>query len=257
MSLFQIKICLCLLTVTLFLCLIGEKIAASETINYLNLRKTPELPSTPFSPSNARTQDGNLIPSEHFFSAQRCVVCHQETHAQWSESLHRNASRDPFYQESVKILEKQRGIEFTRHCDSCHAPVALFSGALTTGSRESRAMDDEGVTCTVCHSITEARLDGTGSYTIRRPALLVNADGTADFRDVADQEILENVPDHKRAMMRDILKKPEFCATCHKAAAPASLNNYKFMRGFNAYDEWQMSGASTSPRRSAAITPPM
>jgi len=27
-------------------------------------------------------------------------------------------------------------------------------------------MDDEGVSCTVCHSITEAGLNGTGSYTV-------------------------------------------------------------------------------------------
>jgi Flp pilus assembly protein TadD len=106
-------------------------------------------------------------------------------------------------------------------------------------------MDDEGVTCTVCHSITEARLDGTGSYTIRRPALLVKSDGVPVYGDVSDKEIQANVADHKRAMMRDLLKKPEFCATCHKAAAPPALNNYKFMRGFNVYDEWQMSGAST------------
>src|SRR5262249_24278596 len=37
---------------------------------------------------------------------------------------------------------------------------------------------------------------------------------------------------------------PEFCATCHKVDAPPSLNNYKHMRGFSAYDEWQQSGAS-------------
>ena len=54
----------------------------------------------------------------------------------------------------------------TQHCESCHAPVSVFSGALKKGSKESRAMDDEGVTCSVCHSITEVRLDGTGSYTI-------------------------------------------------------------------------------------------
>jgi tetratricopeptide (TPR) repeat protein len=245
MTLLRVKLLLLLLTLGLFLCFIGNKITASETINYLNLRKTPELPLNHFSPSNAQTEDGNLIPSEQFFTAKRCVSCHQETHAQWSESLHRNAARAPFYLESVKILERQRGIEFTRHCESCHAPVALLSGALTTGSRESRTMDDEGVTCTVCHSITEAKLDGTGSYTIRRPALLVNPNSEPIFGDVSDQEIMDNVPDHKRAMMRDLLKKPEFCATCHKASAPRSLNNYKFTRGFNTFDEWQMSGAST------------
>lgn len=209
------------------------------------LKTPPQLPSTHFSPSNAKTADGNLIPSSQFYSAARCVSCHKETHEDWSESLHRNSVRAPFYKESVDILERQRGIEFTRHCESCHAPVSLVSGALTTGSNESRKMDDEGITCTVCHSITEARLDGTGSYTIGRPSLIVKADGTPVYGDVSDDEILNDVSGHKRAMMRPLLKQPEFCATCHKSSVPPSLNNYKFLKGFSAYDEWQMSGAST------------
>ena len=146
----------------------------------------PPLPAGLFSPSNARTEDGRTIPAAQFFPAERCAKCHQDSHAQWAESLHRNAGREPFYKESVDILQKQRGVEFTRHCESCHAPVALLSGALTTGSRESRAMDEEGVTCTVCHSITQVRLDGTGSYTIRRPALLEGEDGSPVFGDVPD-----------------------------------------------------------------------
>ncbi|MGH9843645.1 MAG: tetratricopeptide repeat protein [Blastocatellia bacterium] len=44
--------------------------------------------------------------------------------------------------------------------------------------------------------------------------------------------------------MRPLLKSPEFCATCHKVDAPPSLNKYKHIRGFSAYDEWQQSGAS-------------
>lgn len=44
--------------------------------------------------------------------------------------------------------------------------------------------------------------------------------------------------------MRPLLRSPEFCATCHKVDAPPSLNNYKHIRGFSAYDEWRQSGAS-------------
>jgi uncharacterized caspase-like protein len=131
------------------------------------------------------TPDGKLIPAEHFFPAARCASCHADTHAAWSESLHRNAAREPFYRESADILLRTRGIEFTRHCESCHTPVALLSGVLTKASGKSQApftpRDDEGVTCTVCHSIKEARLDGTGSYTIRRPALLAHEDGTPNL----------------------------------------------------------------------------
>jgi Flp pilus assembly protein TadD len=158
--------------------------------------------------------------------------------------LHRNSGREPFYKESVDILERTRGSELTQHCESCHAPVSVFSGALQKGSKESRAMDDEGVTCSVCHSITEARLDGTGSYTIRRPALLAREDGTPVYGNVSDAAIMADIPGHRRAVMRPLLKTPEFCGTCHKSAVTPPLNNYKFLRGFSAYDEWQQSAAS-------------
>ena len=205
----------------------------------------PSNPSpTTFSPSNARTEDGNLIPSDYFFSAKRCSRCHQDIHEGWSESLHRNSGREPFYKDSVDILERTSGSEPLQHCESCHAPVSVFSGALQKGSKESRAMDDEGVTCSVCHSITEARLDGTGSYTIRRPALLARADGTPIYGDVSDAAIMADIPGHRRAVMRPLLKTPEFCGTCHKSVVTTALNNYKFLRGFSAYDEWQQSAAS-------------
>ncbi len=104
-----------------------------------------------FAPSNARTADGKLIPVEQFFPAARCAACHQDTHSSWSNSLHRNAAREPFYRESADILLKTRGIELTRHCESCHTPVALFSGALTkTAPKVNRPLtplDDEGISC--------------------------------------------------------------------------------------------------------------
>ena len=109
-------------------------------------------------------------------------------------------------------------------------------------------MDNEGVTCSVCHSVTDVSLNGTGSYTIRRPALLAQVDGTPIYalegNPITNDQILADIPGHKRAVMRPVLKSAEFCATCHKVDAPPSLNGYKHIRGFSAYDEWQQSGAS-------------
>jgi tetratricopeptide (TPR) repeat protein len=210
--------------------------------------RIPRIPTEAFSPSNTKTVDGKLIGVEKFFSAQRCAYCHQDVYNAWSESLHRNAAREPFYRESADILLKTRGIEFTRHCESCHTPIALLSGALTkgvgSGNAPFTALDHEGVTCTVCHSITQISLEGTGSYTIRPPALLVKEDGTPIVGDMPDSQIMANIPDHKRAMMRPLLSQPELCASCHKVSATPGLNGYKQVLGFSAYDEWQQSGAS-------------
>src|SRR5581483_7509395 len=69
-------------------------------------------------------------------------------------------------------------------------------------------------------------------------------DGTPVYGDFTDEQILADVPGHKRAVMRPLLRQPEFCATCHKVDAPPALNGYKHIKGFSAYDEWQQSGAS-------------
>ncbi len=212
------------------------------------------LPADPFRPSSARTVDGAPIPSAAFIPAARCAGCHAEAYAEWSQSLHRNAGREPFYKDSVDLLTGSRPIEFSRHCESCHLPVALLSGALKTGSREPRPLDDEGVTCSVCHSIVDARLDGTGSYTVAAPALLVDARGRAR-RDASDAEILADLPAHRRAVMRPLLKSPELCATCHKSSVPTDLSGWEFaQRGFDVYDEWQQSARSNEAIATAAPT---
>src|ERR1700694_3213494 len=198
----------------------------------------------PFSPGNATTTTGTFIPGEMFVLAKRCGACHTDAHAQWRQSAHGNAFREPFYQKNVKDLQSQKGIEFTRHCESCHNPAALFSGALTKNSHVKRPFDDDGVSCIASHSIQSANGRGIGGYVMGEPALLVKEDGTRMLANVSDQQILDDIPSHRRAMMRPLLKTPEFCGACHKSQVPRELNDYKFLRAFMVADELQQSSFS-------------
>ncbi len=200
--------------------------------------------ANPFSPSNATTTTGTFIPGEMFVASKRCGTCHTDAHAQWRQSAHGNAFREPFYQKNVKDLQTQKGIEFTRHCESCHNPAALFSGALTKNSHVKRPFDDDGVSCIACHSIQSATSRGIGGYVMGEPALLVKEDGTRLLAGVTDQQILDDIPSHRRAMMRPLLKQPEFCGACHKSQVPRELNDYKFLRAFMVADELQQSSFS-------------
>lgn len=198
----------------------------------------------PFSPSNATTEDGKFINGGDFISSARCAKCHTDSHPQWRESAHANSFREPFYQKNVNDLIQQRNIAFTRHCESCHNPAALFSGALTDKPQfKDRPFDDEGVSCIACHSIESVNGKGVGGYVMGRPAMLEKADGTK-ILEASDQQILDNVGDHRRAMMRDLLKSPEFCGACHKSQVPQELNDYKFLRAFAVADELQQSSFS-------------
>src|SRR5713226_321567 len=157
--------------------------------------------ANPFAPGNATTSTGAFIPGEMFVNSKRCGTCHTDSHAQWQQSAHRNSFLEPFYQKNVKDLQSQRGIEFTRHCEACHNPAALFSGALTKNSKVRRPFDDEGVSCISCHSIESVNGRGVGGYVMNEPALLVKEDGARLLEGVSDQQILDDIPSHRRAMM--------------------------------------------------------
>ena len=202
----------------------------------------------PFLPSNAQTDNGEFIDPKSFPTAQYCGHCHQESHKQWRESAHSNSNRVPYYLRNVGLLNTEKGIEFSRHCEGCHDPIALVAGALTDGAPKKRPYDQDGVTCSVCHAIQKVDTRGTGSYTMGVPAVLVDAAGAPITRPVTDAEILTHLDRHSAAVMRPFYKTSEFCASCHKAALPHTLNDYKWQRAMSPYDEWQNSSfAKQSP----------
>ena len=73
-------------------------------------------------PGNAAVEGNTFIQPGAFPEAEYCGHCHEEAYAQWRQALHSNSFRTPFYRTSVNILVRTKGIEFSRHCDSCHNP---------------------------------------------------------------------------------------------------------------------------------------
>lgn len=202
----------------------------------------------PFLPSNIQTEHGSFIDAKDFPSAQYCGHCHQAIHAQWRQSAHSNAERAPWYLRNVNLLNAEKGVEFSRHCEGCHDPIAVVAGAITPGAPEKRPYDEDGVSCSVCHSIQKVDTRGTGSFTLGPPAVLVDAGGEPMRGAVSDAAILAHLDRHRKAVMKDFYRSSEFCAACHKAALPKSLNDYKWLRAISLYDEWQDSGfAKESP----------
>ncbi len=198
----------------------------------------------PFLPSNATTDTGQFIDSKTFLTAKYCGHCHQEAYAEWRQTAHANSFRAPWYIKNTNMLRDAKGIEFTRHCEGCHNPIALTSGALTKGSPIDRHFDQDGVTCSVCHSIQKVDTRGTGSYVIAQSTALLDADGKPIYGEVPDKEILAHLDRHVKAVMKDFYHTSEFCSACHKAALPRMLNDYKWQRAIFLYDEWQQASFS-------------
>ena len=193
-------------------------------------------------PGNAAAEGGGFLEPSAFPSAEYCGHCHQEAYRQWRQALHSNSFRTPFYRNSVNILLRTKGVEFARHCDSCHNPIAVLGGAMTPHSIVDRSFDSDGLTCTTCHSIQSVQSKlGNGGFVMGVPAVLVDEQGNRIPGMVPDSEILAHLDRHSKAVMQDFYHTPEFCAACHKANLPPALNDYKWIRAFTAYDEWQNS----------------
>jgi hypothetical protein len=59
-----------------------------------------------------------------------------------------------------------------------------------------------------------------------------------------------NPQPHRQTFLKPFLRDPEFCSACHKVHLDVPVNNYRWFRGFNDYDNWQASGVSGQGARS-------
>ena len=122
----------------------------------------------PYTPGNIQVQGEGFIQPGAFPNADYCGTCHQEAYSQWRQALHSNAFRTPFYRTSVNILirDKTRGIAFARHCDSCHNPIGVLSGALTEDSKIDRArFDSDGLAAArIAHHFVDLVVTRPGAF---------------------------------------------------------------------------------------------
>ena len=66
-----------------------------------------------------------------------------------------------------------------------------------------------------------------------------------------------NPEPHRRVFLKPFMREqvPEFCSGCHKVHLDVPVNNYRWVRGFNEYDNWQGSGVSGKGARSFYYPP--
>lgn len=84
-------------------------------------------------------------------SAQVCGECHADIHAFWLNSRHAAAAAGDAF---LAALENA-GDETMRMCLGCHAPASRVTGSLDP----SHPLNREGVSCDICHSLVDTRLD--------------------------------------------------------------------------------------------------
>ncbi len=219
-----------------------------------------------FEPSLARTATGNFIPAEAMMNDDYCLKCHADIHKDWQDSVHHFSSfnNEP-YLASVSStremsLERDGTVQASRWCAGCHDPVPFFSGAFDDPEFDmlQHATAKAGITCTVCHAITNVNsVRGNADYTIEEPLHYPFATSENAALQWINNQLVKAKPSfHKKTFLKPFHKTAEFCSTCHKVHLPKALNGYKeFLRGQNHYDPYLFSGVSGHGARSFYYPP--
>lgn len=213
-------------------------------------------PRSPFWPSSANTNVNGLIPSNFFMDSKLCGECHKDIYEQWNSSMHHFASfNNQWYRKSIEHMQDISGTQGSKWCAGCHDHAVFFNGRFERPIKEQVDTPEAqtGLGCVSCHSIVHVNGSmGNGGFTIEYPKLHDLASSRDPIIRRLDRFFTEVAPEtHRRTFMKPFMKdNAEFCSACHKVHLDVPVNNYRWLRGFNDYDNWQASGVSGQGARS-------
>jgi tetratricopeptide (TPR) repeat protein len=216
-----------------------------------------------FFPSSAQTTDGKLIPAKYFMESQACERCHKDIYEQWSSSAHHFSSfNNQWYRKSIEYMQDVVGPRPSKWCGGCHDPSVLYSGLMDRPIKQivHSPEANAGLGCLMCHSIVKVKSTmGQADFVLEYPKLHeLAASKNPVMRWLHDYAIYLNPEPHRRAFFKPFMhnqQSAEFCSSCHKVHLDIPVNHYRWIRGFNDYDNWQASGISGLGARSFYYPP--
>ena len=219
-------------------------------------------PRGTFFPSSAQVYGGQKIPSKFFMESDSCKRCHQDIYNQWFSSAHHFSSfNNQWYRKSVEYMQDTIGTRPSKWCGGCHDPAVLYAGKMDRPIKEFVHAPEAqaGLGCMMCHSIAKVKSTmGQGDFYLEYPKLHeLAASQNPVVRTLHDFLVKLNPEPHRRVFLKPFMRNQtsEFCASCHKVHLDVPVNHYRWIRGFNEYDNWQASGASGQGARSFYYPP--
>jgi hypothetical protein len=179
---------------------------------------------SPFYPSRAST-NGEKITTDLFDQPEVCGGCHTQIFKQWNGSMHSKAWKDPIYRAALNNASKNTQGQVDKLCMGCHTPIGTLSGNASPSGKGMSEVADKGVSCEVCHNISDTKGIGNGAY-ILTPKLYGVPLKFGPFKD-------SKSPYHDTAYSA-LHTKSEFCGQCHNVTHP--FNQTPIER---TYDEWK------------------
>jgi hypothetical protein len=207
-------------------------------------------------------------PKVQFQTSDRCVACHNgmttttgedySIGVDWSTSMMANASRDPYWQASLRretLEHSEAAASIENECSSCHMPIPQYltkqKGQLNSvftrlplnpGDKES----SDGVTCSICHQITPQNLGNAASFNGNFIVDGPSPDGAhpeyGPFEITAGmQHVMRTSTGGYQPQQGDQIRAAELCASCHTLTTQARGANGAVIGSLpeqRPYQEW-------------------
>jgi hypothetical protein len=234
---------------------------------------TPPLPGARTVPAPA-----NPHPESLFTPSENCVACHNvlttpsgedvSIGATWRSTMMANSARDPYWQAGVRretMDHPMQADEIQAECAACHMPmlqkVSKAAGRKTDvfaqlpinkrDNSELHKLAADGVSCTVCHQISNEGLGTRDNFNANFTLRPTPADGNrvifGPFQiDAGRKTIMRSVTGFQQ-MQATHIQQSELCATCHtlytEVRTPSGQVVGAFPEQMN-FQEWQHSSYS-------------
>ncbi len=196
----------------------------------------PRMPSGPESLEPSRIRVEGTVNGRELADIDGCARCHADAAAHWRQSAHALASfNNPIYRLAVDKLRRDLGPAPSRFCAGCHDVSLFVDGVMEGEVKPDDPRAHTGVSCRLCHSISEVRLDGNGSYTLTGSPIPIPVEGDA-----------ASVKAHVARVAPPALRSREFCLACHKTFLHPGTGNPFHLAGQDDATPWMRSAFAGS-----------
>ena len=204
------------------------------------------------------TNTGGIIPSNFFMTSETCGRCHKDIYEQWNASAHHFSSfNNQWYRKSIEYMQDVVGTQALEVVRRLPRPRGVVQRPLRHADqgadRHARGAGRAGLHVVPRHRSTCSSTMGQGDFDDRVPAAARSRrQRAASAPLVARQTAGPRPATAPRGFLKPFHTEqtPEFCSSCHKVHLDVPVNGYRWIRGFNDYDNWQASGVSGQGARS-------
>lgn len=152
---------------------------------------------------------------DQYEKPETCKSCHNDIYQQWTQSMMSQSythhwDEIEYFELAVPHAERDPMVAGVKAgCNGCHAPLSFLAGDVPPPRPEAKSRANEGVSCDICHTITQFKGDTPFNFN------WVSQPGRTKF---GPKPGLSS-PHHDTKEL-DFIKQAEYCGTCHNEKSP-------------------------------------